>query len=465
MTKTPSLTPAMRQVYSASRWFRGYRIAMLVFLLCAVSVPAFSQEDDSKSSSNPLVSLWNQQSLLGDFAGARTRLAENKGISFSGFWQNDFFADPSVGNSHGNTGTGNWSRIRATMDIDMGKLAHMNGLSLHITTTLNQGLDVGYDGRYMGSLMGATGNDTINHQLRLDSWWVKQDLFHSKLSLYVGQISGADFFGFLPQDFSHFVTLGPFYAPLALYNSFSNFDPMSTPAAMIQITPNKHFYYRTMFQSITEGNPSDPNAVLGFYNWFNNSSGTNTEMKDGAVWHNEVAYLYGSGEAHFGVSYSGAKAYTKWSGNASNGTLVTLPGFAADSSAGNENYYWIWKQTVYRPSAGSHRGVDLGGTFVYGPEDKGVLPYNRQLVLTAEFNGLLPGRPKDSINFAYDYLGIRGPLKTPIFQSEKVYEFNYSFQVTRWLQWMPDLQVHEDIGANPKNGTGVVVGFRSLVTF
>jgi hypothetical protein len=33
------------------------------------------------------------------------------------------------------------------------------------------------------------------------------------------------------------------------------------------------------------------------------------------------------------------------------------------------------------------------------------------------------------------------------------------------LQWMPDLQLHQDIGANPKNGTGVIVGFRSLVMF
>ena len=465
MTRALFVTHTLMGVCPALSWFGGYRILTLLVFLCVVSVPASSQGEDSKASSNPLVNLWNQQTLTGDWGGARTRLAEKWGISFSGFWQNDFFADPSVGNTQGIRGTGNWSRIRGTLDIDMGKLAHVKGLSLHITSTLNQGLDVGGDSRYMGSLVGATGNDTINHQLRLDSWWVKQDLFHNKLSLSAGQISGVDFFGFVPQDFSHFVTLGPFYAPFALYNSFSSFDPMSTPAAMIQVTPNKHFSYRTMIQSITEGNPSDPNAVLGFYNWFNNASGTSMEMKDGAVWNNELAYLYGSGEAHFGVSYSGAKAYTKWSGNASDGTLVTVPGFTKDSSAGNENYYWILKQAVFRPTAGSSRGVDLGATFVFGPADKGVLAYNRQIVTTAELNGLLPGRPKDSINFAFNYLGIRGPLRTPTFQSEKVYEFNYSLQVTSWLQWMPDVQFHQDLGANPKNGTGVVAGFRSLVTF
>jgi len=268
--------------------------------------------------------------------------------------------------------------------------------------------------------------------------------------------------------------LGPFYAPLALYNSYSGVDPMTTPAVMMQITPNKHFYYRTMVQSITEGNPKDPHAVLGFYDWFNNNTGTSMEIKDGAVWHNEVAYLYGLGDAkaksypgeiHFGVSYSGAKAFNKWTGSASNNTLVEMPGFTSKSDAGYENYYWIVKQAIFRPAAASSRGVDLGATIVYGPKDKGVLAYNSQVVTTAELNGLLPGRPKDSINFGFNYLGIRGPLKTPIFDSEKVYEFNYSLQITPWLQWMPDVQFHQDIAANPKNGTGVVAGFRSLVTF
>src|SRR5258708_21553350 len=189
---------------------------------------------------------------------------------------------------------------------------------------------------------------------------------------------------------------------------------------MIQDTPNNHFYYRTMIQSISEGNQSDPKAVLGFYNWYNNGSGTSMEMKDGVVWNNEVAYLYGSGEGHFGVSYSGAKAFTKWSGNASDGTLVTLPGFQSNSNPGNEEYYWILKQTVYRPTPGSDRSVDLGGTFVYSLADKGFLPYNRQLVLTAEFTGLIPERPTDSGNFAFNYVGILGRRQTPSFPCKTV---------------------------------------------
>jgi len=40
-----------------------------------------------------------------------------------------------------------------------------------------------------------------------------------------------------------------------------------------------------------KGNPFHPNVVLGFYDWFNNLSGTSMQIKDGAVLHNEVAYF------------------------------------------------------------------------------------------------------------------------------------------------------------------------------
>jgi hypothetical protein len=124
---------------------------------------------------------------------------------------------------------------------------------------------------------------------------VRQNLFDNKLSLYLGQISGIDFFGFLPQDFARFSTMGPYYAPFALYNTFVSFDPSSTPAAMIEVKPNKHFRFRSMAQSITEGNPSNP-AISGSYNLTNNPSGTSMAIRDGVVWNLNYAEKTASGQ-------------------------------------------------------------------------------------------------------------------------------------------------------------------------
>jgi hypothetical protein len=161
------------------------------------------EQGNSGTPSDPLLRLWSEENVTGDWGGARSKLEEKYGISFNGFWQNGFYGDPSTGNTHIPSGVGDWSRIRGTLDIDMNKLVHIKGLSLHITSVWNVGSDVGAE---IGSLVNAAGNDTGLHQLRLDSWWARQELFNNRLVFYVGQISGADFFGYLPQDVTHFVT-------------------------------------------------------------------------------------------------------------------------------------------------------------------------------------------------------------------------------------------------------------------
>jgi carbohydrate-selective porin OprB len=197
ITRSSLLTKAMRRVGSEVSSIIGCRIPMLVVLLFAISIPAFSQESDSSASFTPQENLWSQQTLTGDWGGARTRVAEKYGITVNGFWDNQYFGSPNTGNTKVKPGVDNWSRIRGTLDIDMEKLAHIRGFSLHITATLNEGADIGSK---MGSLVPATGLNTINHQLRLDSWWAKEALFDGKLSLYAGQISGTDFFGY-PDDY------------------------------------------------------------------------------------------------------------------------------------------------------------------------------------------------------------------------------------------------------------------------
>ena len=129
ITRPSLLTKAMRRVGSELSSIIGYRIPILVVLLFAISKPAFSQESDSSKSFTPLLNLWSQQTLTGDWGGARTRLAEKWGITVNGIWDNQYFGSPNTGNAKVKTGEDNWSRIRGTLDIDMAKLAHIKGLS------------------------------------------------------------------------------------------------------------------------------------------------------------------------------------------------------------------------------------------------------------------------------------------------------------------------------------------------
>jgi porin len=397
----------------------------------------------------------NSPYMFGDWGGERTKLAEEKGISFTLFQHTDLMGAVSGGNDQG---FGVWNRIRGIASVDMGKLAHVKGLSIMATGTWNNGTDVGYDQRYLGALFVTTGNDTVIHQVRLDQWWVQQDLFNNKLSLRVGQLGMETYFGWMPSGLNHFMLEPLFYAPLGLLNAYDKPDiHNSAPAAMVTITPNKHFSYQAGVVSL------NLNGAIG--------NGVAPKITDGVSWINDFAFRYGqpakaadvkdySGEMHLGFSYTGVSikdfAFVK-------------PGI---TSNGNAGYYANIIQPVYRVKAGSNRGLDVRAMYVWGPESKGVLAWDKQLVLSAIFNGPIPSRPKDSINIGLNSYMIRNYLNTPArlasnlpVTSERDYEVNYACWATNWWNLMPVVAVIQNLNANPRRGNGVMFGLRSFINF
>lgn len=397
--------------------------------------------------------IFQRNHMTGNWGGLRSKLEENQGISFDIFDHADFMGAVSGGH---NQGFGTWNRIRGSVNVDMGKLAHIKGLSIFVTSTWNNGTDVGYDKRYLGALYVTTGNDTVLHQLRLDQWWVQQDLFHNKLSLRVGQIGAETYFGWMSSGLNHFMLEPLFYAPLTMSNAYDKGDiHNSAPGAMVIFNPNKHFSYTTGVASI------DLHGDRG--------SGVEPRITDGVSWLNYVAFRYGqpaagakdyNGELHLGFTYTGV-SNKKFS--------VVKPGITSDGNAG----YWVnIYQPVYRVKAGSNRGLDLRGMYVWGPESKGLLEFDRELLISGIFNGPIPSRPKDSINFGLNVYMIRNYLNTtdrlvsnlPV-KSEKDWEINYSCWVTNWLNVMPVVAVIQDLSANPRNGNGVMAGVRTYLNF
>jgi porin len=419
-------------------------IMLLGFALGAVA----ADQPQPLPSAGTATSTWaTQQHLLGDWGGARTKLSEEHGISFDFFLHTDLLANVKGGQEQKAAG---WNRSRGTMDIDMGRLAGVKGMSFHITGLWNGGVNLG-EGRYLGSLATPSGNATP-HLFRLDSFWIQQNLFGEKLSLSAGQISGMDFFGLSP-DLGNYVMEPLFYAPFALFNTYSSWDPATTPAAMVKIAPTRNFYYKAMVQAGNRDQISqDP-------------SGTGFAIKNGAVWNNEFGFLVGRrnsgvarklypGHYRFGVSYNGSKFVSMKTGSMEHGNYLA---------------YFMSKQTVW-----SREGKSLQARFdlLLSPNEKGVLPYNKEIVVGAVLNGLVPHRTKDSINFGMNYYGIRNFLDTPSnttlglpVTSEKAFEINYSAQITPWLQAMPVFQIYKDLGANPGRGTGMVAGIRTKVNF
>ena len=108
--------------------------------------------------------------LTGDPGNYRSSLAK-EGITFDLQEINDY-----IGVVQGDTTRGHdddWNRVRFTLDVDFGKLAHIDGLSFHITG-LNQ------NGGSAGANLGLLANPSSlvsSQTTRLDSFWLQQKLF------------------------------------------------------------------------------------------------------------------------------------------------------------------------------------------------------------------------------------------------------------------------------------------------
>jgi carbohydrate-selective porin OprB len=425
----------------------------------------------------------NASAMSGDWGGVRTKLANRYGVNITIFNHTDFLGAASGGSDGksgidsclasgtnpaysgtcqpGSNGFGVWNRIRVIGSVDMSKLAHIKGLSVMATGTWNNGTDVGYDPRYLGALFPIAGNDTGVHQVRLDQWWVEEDLFNNKLSLQVGQFGAETYFGWQPSGLNHFMLEPLFYAPLGLSNAYDKSDiHNSTPGAIVTFRPNKHFSYKTGVMSL------NLKGVIG--------NGVAPNVTDGVAWDNDFDFKYGqpvnaavvkdySGEAHLGFTYTGVSRRDF--------------GYNVNNTDGNAGYYANIIQPVYRVKAGSNRGLDLRAMYVWGPETKGIQIWNQQIDLSAIINGPIPSRPKDSINVGFNDYIIRSFLNTPArraanllganlpVSSEKDYEVNYACWVTNWLNVMPVFDVIQDLNADPQRGNGYIVGVRTFLNF
>jgi porin len=127
-------------------------------------------------------------------------------------------------------------------------------------------------------------------------------------------------------------------------------------------------------------------------------------------------------------------------------------------------------QAVFRSDARSNRGLDATSGFDWSPGD--VSHENIQITAGARFNAPFARREKDRIACALVYSKISDPfpnfgdlLGAPPLGSEKAFELNYSFQVTRYFLLQPTFQYYVNVGGNPTLSNAPVLGFRTKVTF
>ena len=399
---------------------------------------------------------WNQQYLLGDWGGERTKLAEEYGVTFDVFYVADFLDTPSAAIK---TGAGAWNRVRGTMDIDFGKLAGWNGLTFHVTGLWQGGPNLG--GSYLGSISNPSGLVSARTEM-LDSYWLQYAMLNDKVEFKFGQFASMDEYGLQPYGGS-FLMEPIDYGFGNRFNDYASFDPASGPGVSLKVKPYKWMYFKGAY---TSGNRNpyvqDPN---GFHFVKHNSGVLSDEVGfDVGQQGGKVAKAkYYPGHYAFGSTYNGGKFANPFN---------PVPLFYSPYT-GNYVMYIMANQAVYRPKAGSNTGLDAFFGFAGSPN----ATYNfvdKNITTGVVYNGPIPSRAKDSVAFALSYSHVSDAysaayassfLGAPVLGSEKAFEVNYLFQATPYFMIQPVVQWYATLGANPQNPTGVVLGFRTKVVF
>jgi porin len=448
-------TPSQLRSFTKCSWqTAGFLVS--VFLTLCFSC-AYLTAQDAAAAPPARTDFMHQKYLFGDWGGERTRLEEEKGVSFDFHYFGDFLAVPSA---RIRTGAGAWNRVRGTMDIDFGKLAGWKGWSFHVTGLWQGGPNMG--GSYLGSISNPSTLVSQRTEI-LDSFWLQYAMLDGKVTLKAGQLASMDFYG-LPPWIWHFMMEPLSYGFQNRGNDYASFDPASGPGAQMVVNPFPWLSYSVAY---TSGNrdpyQEDPNG----FHYVKHDSGVisdNVIVKINQPGQGKVAKeKYYSGYYEVGSTYNGGK-FTD--------PFHPVPLYNSPDT-GNYVVYIMGQQAVYRPKAGANVGLDVVGGVSFSPNT----PYNfvdKNVLAGLIYNGPIPSRPNDSINFGFSYTHVSDKYAAefaaanptaPPYSSEKAFEANYSFQVTPFWYIQPTIQWYSDVGGMAKYGTGVAAGFRTKVTF
>jgi porin len=454
------------------------RLVALSLLLAAsvmFAAPYAQAEDKPKS-------IWEQETLTGDWGGARTALKEKAGIEIKFEYTNEVFAVMSGGVRRESSYEG---QVHLSVNTDLEKLIGWTGGKAHVTV-----LQIHDSGRNVaensGSIFDPSNLDALP-TTRLYTAYFEQS-FANKVLLRIGQIVGDG--EFFTSDTAGGLINGTFgWASIFGANMRSGGPayPLATPGVRVQVNASEEI---TALAAVFSGDPAgcncndNPQAC--------NRYGTTFSFSGGALGIGEVQYAVNQdkkaaglpGVYKLGAWYATADYADQRYGLDAAGAIVSLASPAATgplNHRGNWGIYGVADQMVWRNGASSLNLFVRSGT---SPSDRNLLSY--YVDTGAGFKGLIPGRADDVLTFGAAYAGIsrdaaaldrdtlaiNGP-PYPIRDYEFLFEVSYQAQIAPWWIVQPDLQyivhpgghVPDPNNPNAAIGNAFIAGIRSTIKF
>jgi len=464
------------------------RAICLVLAWAALAVAARAQAPQlpgpmtaPTSSPNALPPFFNQNYLLGDFWGERSKL-EDEGFKLNPIYTAETFGNPVGGSKAGVVYDG---LLDLELDLDLKKMADWDG-SFHISSYFPMGRSL--TDNYTHDQFRVSDIDNSTSTILLFEAYYEQRLADDKVLLRIGQLS-ADTEFFISTGAANFLNSTYGWPAILANNVPAPNYPYAAPGGRLQFSPDEHWTFRT---GLYAGNPApdrigdpNPNGTPGTKY---DDSGTNfyIDGSDGVFNINELVYNLNQGEKDMGLPgtykvggwmHTGAFSNLRYDNN---GTPLGSPASDGQPASVNGNYgfYGVVDQTVWQDKSDANQPKNIGLFFRGGSAEPDRSLFDYYFDSGVVFNGLVPGRPSDTFGLATAYghigPGARGAVEDANNlggQSEAVPDFEgnieltYFAQLAKWWTVQPDLQVLIHPGGSTAVPNALVLGVRTTVTF
>jgi porin len=466
-----------RADYGAFGW------TVTAFVLAAVIGATAAQAKDKKPAEPK--SIWEQDTLTGDWGGARTAL-KDRGLDISLNYTGEMFSLLSGGINRRSVYDG---LLEFLVDADLQKLVGWNGAKAQVLVFQIQNTKGGIT-EATGSISAPSSIDALQ-TTRLFTAWFEQS-FGGVAWLRIGQLAAdSEFFfsetpgGLINGTFgwgsnlaANMLNSGPAY-------------PLAVPGVRLKLAPADNI---AVLAAVFSGDPAGPscggeNDTPQKCNRYGTAA---FGLDGGSLWMGELQYAVNQGDRAMGLPgiykiggwYATADYLDQQFGIDSTGAMISL---GIDSTAdpiqykGDWGIYALADQMVWRQG---DRSMNLFVRTGFSPSDRNLISW--YVDGGAGFKGLIPGRPDDVLTFGVAYAGISDDAAAAdqdalafsgppgfIRNYEMVFEVNYAYRIAPWWTVKPDFQYIVHPGGNvahPDNPNvavkdAAIFGVRSSFTF
>jgi porin len=424
---------------------------------------------------------WTRSTLLGDAYGLRPWLGKY-GVTLQATETSEY-----LGNVRGGLKTGGAydGLTTVTLGVDTSKALGIQGGQFNVSMLQIHGRNLSEHN--LGTLNTASGIET-DAATRLWELWYQQSFLNKRVDVKVGQQS-------IDQEFMVSSYAATFINTMFGWPGLPSYDmPSGGPAYPLsalgvrvrgQITPAL-----TALAGVYDGDPLGNNA--------NNTSGTNFNLHNGAMFIGELQYAINQpsdgdmvgvpqsglpGTYKIGVWYNNERFDDQRFDNTGLSQADPATSGTAQSHHGNYSFYAVADQMIWRPDPDEPRSIGVFARVMGAPGDRNLVSVsaNAGIVMKAPF----AGRDNDSVGIGLAYIKVgnhahdldldnrvlsAGPYG--VRTSETAVEATYQYQVTPWWIVQGDVQYTFNAGAgqNPNDATQplrntLVIGVRTNITF